>query len=107
MAEGGQAVFPVVSDTGMLIGIVTRRDLASVMISDPMLQQTLMVEDLQLVDHTQATETDTLQKVLNNLDAEDVDGMVVVSRFDRFRVIGVVSHNDVVEAYQREISAAR
>ncbi len=107
MVEGVQAVFPVVSDTGMLIGIVTRRDLASIMISDPMLQQTLMVEDLQLGDHVQATETDTLQSVLNNLDAEDVDGLVVVSRFDRYRVIGIVSHNDVVDAYQREMIAAR
>lgn len=107
MAAGGQSVFPVVSDTGMLMGIVTRRDLSSVMTSDPMLQQTLMVEDLQLGDHVQATETDTLQLVLNNLDVEDVDGLVVVSRFDRFRVIGIVSHNDVVEAYQREMSAAR
>jgi len=107
MAEGGQMAFPVVSDTSKLIGVVTRRDLSSVANSDPMLRQTLMVEDLQLVDHAVVTETDSLQAVLRNLDAEDVDSIVVVSRFDKFRPIGVVSHNDVVEAYQREIRAAR
>lgn len=107
MAIGGQTAFPVMSDTGMLVGVVTRRDIAAVGTSDPMLRQTLMVEDLQLVDHAVVLETDSLQSVLHHLDSEDVESMVVVSRFDQFRPIGVVSHNDVVEAYQREIRAAR
>ena len=108
ISSGTQSVFPVIADdTKLFTGVVTRRDVAAVASSDPMLRRTLMVEDLQLADHELATENDTLGAVLRHLDAEDVEGMVVVSRFDRNRPIGVITSNDIVETYQREITSAR
>ena len=107
MAEGGQTMFPVISDKGDMVGIVSSRDLSAVTTSDPMLRQTLMVEDLQLQEHTVVVESDTLQTVMQSLDAEDADDIIVVSFYDRSRPIGVVSHNDIVDAYQSEMKIAR
>jgi len=106
--DTAQGVIPVVEPaTGVLCGVVSRRDIAAVADSDAMLRQTLMVEDLHLTEHALATEKDTVQTILANLDANDAEGMVVVSRYDRNRILGVITHNDIAETYQREISAAR
>lgn len=107
IAAGGQTVFPVLDSAGEMTGIVTRSDLREVLASDPMLRQTLMVDDLELQHHGVVTETDVLETVLRILDAEDAEEVVVVAVPGRNHPIGIVSHNDVVEAYQREIQEAR
>lgn len=107
MTANGQTVFPVLSTDGLMAGIVSGNDLTSVVTSDPMLRQTLMVEDLELQEHAVVTESDALQTVLGNMDSEDADNIVVVAADNRRKPIGIVSHNDVVEAYQREIRVTR
>ena len=107
IAAGGQTVFPVVDASGAMAGIVSRGDLREVLTSDPMLRQTLMVDDLELQHHGIVTEADVLNTVLRILDSEDAEEVVVAAGPGRSIPIGIVSHNDVVEAYQREISEAR
>ncbi|MDD4059469.1 MAG: chloride channel protein, partial [Kiritimatiellae bacterium] len=107
IASGGQTVFPVVDADGAMAGVVTRGDLREVLTSDPMLRQTLMVDDLELQHHGVVTETDVLETVLRILDSEDAEEVVVAAGPGRSIPIGIVSHNDVVEAYQREIHEAR
>lgn len=107
IAQGGQTVFPVVTASGHLQGILSRHDLRDVMTSDSMLRQTLMVDDLQMPKHGVVTQSDALETVLKMLDAEDADEVVVVSDANRNLPVGILSHNDVVEAYQREIHLMR
>jgi len=104
---GEQKVFPVVSGTGKMIGIVAARDLAVVSRSDPALAQTLLVDDLDFPDHAVVTESDTLQTVLHYLDAEDADAIIVVSKNDPTKPVGMVSHADVAEAYHTEMGVSR
>lgn len=105
--SGEQKVFPVVSSAGRMIGIVAARDLAAVSTSDPILRQTLLVDDLDFPDHAVVTESDTLQTVLRHLDDEDVDAIIVVSKNDPTKPIGMVSHADVAEAYHTEMRMNR
>ncbi len=107
IAAGEQTTFPVVDAAGALSGIVSRGDLSVLLASDPTLRRTLMVDDLELQHHGVVTETDALETVLRILDSEDAEQVVVAAGPGRSIPVGIVSHNDVVEAYQREIREAR
>lgn len=107
IAHDGQRIFPVVTAAGVLSGVVTEAELTDVATSDPMLQQTLLVDDLNLRPHAVVTRRDTLKTVLGHLDTEDVDGLVVVTTDEPPVVEGIVTHADVAAAYRREIHTIR
>ncbi|MGI5869763.1 MAG: chloride channel protein [Kiritimatiellia bacterium] len=107
IASGGQTVFPVVGSDGLMTGIVSRNDLRSVLPADPALRQTLMVDDLTVQRHAVVTEGDVLNTVLRLLDSEDAEDIVVAAGPARNQPIGIVSHNDIVDAYQREMRETR
>ena len=107
IAHGTQSVFPVIDANGAVTGIVTRTDLAPLISSDPSLHKMMLVGDLALKRHRSVVTKDSLQTVLGALDAEDADQILAVSDDVPPGPIGIISHNDVVEAYQNEISAIR
>ncbi|NLB69240.1 MAG: chloride channel protein [Lentisphaerae bacterium] len=107
IAEGVQGVFPVVSPDGIMLGMVTEKELADVVKSDPILRSTLLVADISLREYAVVTEDDILQKALAYMDAGDMDEIVVVSGDGLRKPIGLLSHNDIAAAYQREIEKER
>ena len=102
-----QDVFPVLAADGSLAGVVSRRDAESTLAGDPVLRQTLLVEDLSAAPHPVVREDEPLRSVLAKMDADDAEGIVVVSATVPPRPLGVVTHNDAAAAYQVEIAAAR
>ena len=106
-ARGGQSVFPVAGPGGALAGVVARRDLDSVLEADPIFRQTLLVEDLTLRGHPVARAGDPLRTLLSKMDADDAEGIVVVSDETPPKPVAILSHNDIAAAYQAEIATAR
>ena len=108
MSGGGSGVVPVVDGTGSLRGVVTRRDLAAVMDSDPMLRAALLVGDLELSPHPVVRAGDPLRDILAKMDADDAEAIVVADGpEDAPRPAAVLTHNDIAAAYQAEIAARR
>ena len=106
-SRGGQSVFPVAGPGGVLAGVVARRDLQSMMESDPVFRQTLLVEDLTLSRHPVARGGEPLRTLLVKMDADDAEGIVVVSDDPAPRAIAILTHNDIAAAYQAEIATSR
>ena len=106
-ARGGQSVFPVAGPGGALAGVVARRDLDSVLEADPVFRQTLLVEDLSLSAHPVARAGEPLRALLSKMDADDAEGLVVVSDETPPRPVAILTHNDIAAAYQAEIATAR
>ena len=102
-----QDVFPVLAADGTLAGVVSRRDAESCLEGDPILRQTLLVEDLSAAPHPAVSEDEPLRSVLSKMDSDDAEGIVVISASVPPRPVGVVTHNDIAAAYQAEIVAAR
>ena len=102
-----QDVFPVLAPDGTLAGVVSRRDAEATLDGDPVLRQTLLVEDISAAKHPAVREDEPLRSVLAKMDADDAEGIVVLSAAVPPRPVGVVTHNDVAAAYQAEIRAAR
>ena len=102
-----QDVFPVLGPDGSLAGVVSRRDAEATLEGDPVLRQTLLVEDISAAKHPAVREDEPLRSVLAKMDADDAEGIVVLSATVPPRPVGVVTHNDVAAAYQAEIATAR
>lgn len=105
--DAGQGAVPIVSRDGSLSAVVTRSDLSSLASSDPIFLRTMLIEDVTLAKHPRVFEMEPLRSVLAKMDADDAEGIVVVSSDPPHTPIAVLSHNDIASAYQREIATAR
>ena len=108
LASGKQTVFPVVNQENYLSGVLTKRDLSTLLDTDPVFRRMLMVSDISLRKHALALPTDSLAMALKNMENDDTEELVVVSNVNQpHKFIGIISHNDIAESYQREIQEAR
>jgi CIC family chloride channel protein len=108
LASGAQTVFPVVNSENYLSGVLTKKDLSTLLDTDPVFRSMLMVSDISLRKHTLALPSDTLAIALKSMDDDDAEELVVVSNINEpHKFIGIISHNDIAESYQREIQESR
>lgn len=108
LASGKQTVFPVVNQENYLSGILTKKDLSTLLDTDPVFRRMLMVSDISLNQHSIALPTDTLAVALKSMEDDDAEELVVVSNINQpHKFIGIISHNDIAESYQREIQESR
>lgn len=108
LASGKQTVFPVVNQENYLSGVLTKKDLSTLLDTDPVFRRMLMVSDITLNNHSLALPTDTLAIALKCMDDDDAEELVVVSNINQpHKFIGIISHNDIAESYQREIQESR
>lgn len=108
LASGKQTVFPVVNQENYLSGVLTKKDLSTLLDTDPVFRRMLMVSDITLNKHSLALPTDTLAIALKCMDDDDAEELVVVSNINQpHKFIGIISHNDIAESYQREIQESR
>lgn len=108
LASGKQTVFPIVNQENYLSGVLTKKDLSTLVDTDPVFRRMLMVSDISLNQHALALPTDTLAIALKSMEDEDVEELVVVSNINQpHKFIGIISHNDIADSYQREIREVR
>jgi H+/Cl- antiporter ClcA/CBS domain-containing protein len=102
-----QRLYPVVDDTGSMLGVVTRGDLLA---AGAGAGDTRSVAELMLPDPVITYANQPLRAVAEEMAMEDVTALPVVDREDESRVVGIVTlrhllagrRRDQVEARERE-----
>lgn len=94
--------FPVVSDNGQLLGVVTRRQLYDATLSDDA-RVTSLIQRPPLV----VREDHTLREAADHMVETGVGRLVVVSGQAPHQMVGIVTRGDLLEAHARRLREAR
>jgi len=87
--------FPVVED-GRLVGLVTLKQLSHI---SPEKAEEILVKDVLVGDLVTAFPDETAYAVLEKMNRHDVEILPVVDREDRWRLRGIVSKRDTLDAF--------
>jgi H+/Cl- antiporter ClcA/CBS domain-containing protein len=104
MTRGGDAAheaFPVVDEEGLLVGMLTRRDVLSSKSADNAEIRTLITRTPAVV-----FDDNTLRDAADHMVLEDVGRLPVVTRENPRQVVGMLSRGDLVGAHAQRLSAA-
>jgi H+/Cl- antiporter ClcA/CBS domain-containing protein len=93
--------FPVVNDEGLLVGVVTRRDLVST--KEP---QARIVRDVIARPPVVVFDDNTLRDAADHMVMEEVGRLPVVTRDNALKVIGIISRSDLLTAHRPRLTAA-
>jgi H+/Cl- antiporter ClcA/CBS domain-containing protein len=92
--------FPVVNDQGLLIGVVTRRDLMQGA------DDNRTVRDVIRRPPVVVYEDSTLRDAADHMVVEEVGRLPVVSRDAVLKVVGIISRSDLLAAHRPRLTAA-
>jgi len=92
--------FPVVDEAGLLIGVVTRRDLL-----DPAHDDGALVESIINRHPAVVYEHNTLREAADHMVREGVGRLPVVSEAEPRRVVAIISRSDILAAHQSRLDA--
>jgi CIC family chloride channel protein len=104
LQAGGQSEFPVVSEDGRLTGMIDRETVRQAAEGGEHLGHVLVAADLVRPNADRVTPEDSLLTALRRLGSEDVDYLPVVDVLSKEQLLGVVSRQDVMAAYERGLS---
>jgi len=93
--------FPVLTDEGTLLGVITRRDLL-----DPNADETAPVRALIRRAPAVVFEENTLREAADHMVREKVGRLPVVSRSSPRTLVGIISRSDLLDAHRGRIDAA-
>jgi chloride channel protein, CIC family len=102
--QSRQTEFPVVSADGRLAGMLSREAVREAREEADHLAHVLVAADLMRVRGEQVTPDDSLLTALRRLGNEDVDYLPVVDAVSRQALLGIVSRQDLMAAYERELT---
>lgn len=100
-----QTDFPVVDVDRRLVGMLTQTGVREALANGDGIGTILIAGDLALPEREALTSEDTLLTALRRLGARDVNLLPVVSPDDRERLVGTVSRQDLMAAYERALLA--
>ncbi|MCB2226840.1 MAG: chloride channel protein [Desulfarculaceae bacterium] len=92
------ASFPVVNDRGELVGIISHADYAAHHV-DKDLWDLVVVAELATREVQTVTPLDTLDAALRKISAKDYATLPVVAGPDDRRLVGILSHRDIISVY--------
>ncbi len=93
--------FPVVDANGVLLGVVTRRDLL-----DPEYLDATVVKDILSRQPAVVFEENTLREAADHMVAHGVGRLPVVKRDQPTAVVGILSRSDLLSAHRHRLDAA-
>ena len=94
--------FPVVEDGGHVRGVLTRRSLL-----DPQWHYTLQVGELLTRPPIAVSESNSLREAADHMVAESVGRLVVVSKDDPHKLVGIITRGDILAAHGKRLREAR
>jgi CIC family chloride channel protein len=97
--------FPVADDDGALVGILSLKQIRRVMF-DESVRDLIVAEDL-MGDFEAVTLEENLYSALRKFIKSDYGQMPVISEKEPDRVLGMLSHEDMIAAYNRTIMARK
>jgi H+/Cl- antiporter ClcA/CBS domain-containing protein len=94
--------FPVVDAGGLIVGVVTRRDLLDLQHDDgAMVRAVIRRSPVVVYDDC------TLRDAADHMVVEEVGRLPVVQRDDTRRIVGIISRSDLLSAHRPRLVAAR
>ena len=93
--------FPVVNAEGLLVGVVTRRD-----ILDPKNPGTVPLRDVVRRAPVVVYEDSTLRDAADQMVVEEVGRLPVVKREEPLVLVGILSRSDLLTAHRPRLTAA-
>ncbi|HXD35790.1 MAG TPA: chloride channel protein [Rhodanobacter sp.] len=94
--------FPVVDERGRVQGVLTRRSLL-----DPQWHYTLTLGELITRPPIAVNENHSLREAADHMVAESVGRLVVVSKDDPHRLVGIITRGDILAAHGKRLREAR
>jgi len=104
-ASARQTEFPVVDTDGRLLGMLSQSEMREAAESGERLGPMLLAADLVHPNCARVSVDDSLLTALRRLGDRDVNWLPVVGAEDRERLVGVVSRQDLLAAYERQLHA--
>lgn len=102
----GEADFVVVDQNGQYLGMIIRKDFRAALLYRDAIP--LLIVDELIRTCPALSPHDTLETALNLFTQNDVDSLPVVTQTGgRVAVLGLVTHNDVIKAYQQAMDVMR
>jgi len=101
VSEKEDNYFPVVDNENNIVGIISLRNARSVLFEDEM-SNFVIAKDLMTKPVT-VTPAESLRSALKKFIEHDYGQIPVVDIRDERKILGMLSHEDVIEAYNREI----
>jgi len=102
LRDSGQLDFPVVSDEGRLVGVLSYQELARAL-AERELADLLVAADLMRDDAESVTPGDTLLAAMRRMSARDLDFIPVVESRESNRLLGLLRRADIMETYQAHL----
>ena len=102
MDQSAALDFPVVDGEGRFAGLISLEDFGSLTF-EPELHDTVIAKDLATPPGATLRPSDTLQAALEAFGAANCDRLPVVSDEDPRRVVGMLTRQDLLAAYDRAV----
>lgn len=94
--------FPVVDAAGRLCGIVSHADYGD-HFDDPNLEDVVVVGDMATTNVVTVSPHDSLEEALRKISARDFATLPVVDPEHGNRLVGIISHRDIISAYSKQL----
>lgn len=100
-----QTDFPVVAEGNRLVGMLDQQALRAALAENDAVAGVVVAADLATRDTSHVTPDDSLLTALRRLGSRDVNYLPVVDSGDPPRLLGIVSRQDLLAAYERALTA--
>ena len=94
--------FPVLSDDNQLLGVITRRDLL-----DPRAAEDALIGSLVGRSVVAVQEDHSLREAADHMVEADIGRLIVLSKDDPTRMVGILTRGDLLAAHARRLREAR
>ncbi len=101
VSEREENYFPVVNENEEIVGIISLKNVRSVLFEDEM-SKFLIARDFMTGPET-VTPAESLRSALKKFVESEYGQIPVVDMRDENRIIGILSHEDVIHTYNREV----
>jgi len=105
VADDKDSYFPVADSDGKLVGVLSLKHIRSVLFEETV-QDLLVAEDL-MIEFRAVTLEENLYSCLKKFIESNYGQIAVISEREPDKVLGMLSHEDVINAYNRTIMARK
>ncbi|MDP6989295.1 MAG: chloride channel protein [Planctomycetota bacterium] len=106
VSDAKESYFPVVDDDGLLVGIFSLTDLRRIYLED-VAQDVVIVRDFMIERVVTARMDDSLDEVVRNMTAHNINAIPIVEGEEGTRVLALMERNDLSRAYSRRLQELR
>ena len=102
LPQSRKTTFPVVDSDGLLSGILSIQDLRE-LVYEKELEELIVAKELARDKVLTVTAQENLDQAMQKIGSRNIDYLPVVADDNHLRLVGMVSRQDIISAYNRSI----